>query len=167
MRIHKVSTTLRFDIEVRDAFGALISGLVNGDFTKKVGKGGVSNALTVTVTEFAAADGRYSVTCVPDAVEYWSILVTHATYNVEGWKEEALVTTDGTVDTMAELAQAQPSATPSPSQAWMLLYMALRNAGKATSSERRILNDAGTVIAKAPMSDDGATFDQGKLVTGP
>lgn len=69
--------------------------------------------------------------------------------------------------TLSELPQAQPSATPQAQAALMLLFMMARNAGKSTSSERRILNDAGTVIAKAPMSDDGTTFDQGKLVAGP
>jgi hypothetical protein len=68
---------------------------------------------------------------------------------------------------LAELAQATPTATPRPDQAIMLLYMAVRNASKATATERRILNDAGTVIAKATMSDDGTTFDQGELITGP
>jgi hypothetical protein len=69
--------------------------------------------------------------------------------------------------TLTELAQAQPAATPSAANALMLLYMMARNASKSTSSERRVLNDAGTVIIKAPMSDDGTTFDQGKMVAGP
>ncbi|MDZ4263914.1 MAG: hypothetical protein U1B30_16495, partial [Pseudomonadota bacterium] len=68
---------------------------------------------------------------------------------------------------LPEVAQGIPSATPRPDQALMLLYMALRNAGKSTATERRILNDAGTVIAKSTMSDDGTTFDQGELVSGP
>jgi len=48
----------------------------------------------------------------------------------------------------------------------MLLYMAFRNASKATATLRQILDDAGTVIAKATMSDDTTTFDQGKLISG-
>ena len=68
---------------------------------------------------------------------------------------------------MAEMAQGNPSATPDLPDAIMYLYMALRNASQSTATERRIMNNAGTVIAKAPMSDDGTTFDQGKLVTGP
>jgi len=68
---------------------------------------------------------------------------------------------------LPELAQAIPSATPRPDQALMLGYMALRNASQSTATERRIKNDAGTVIAKATMSDNGTTFDQGELVAGP
>jgi hypothetical protein len=68
---------------------------------------------------------------------------------------------------LPELAQATPSATPRPDEVLMLLYMALRNASQSTSTERRIKNDAGTVIAKATMSDNGTTFDQGELVAGP
>jgi len=67
----------------------------------------------------------------------------------------------------AELPQAAPSATPTARAAIMLMYMMARNASKSTSTERRILNASGTVIAKAPMSDDGTTFDQGGLVSGP
>jgi len=69
-------------------------------------------------------------------------------------------------DTIAELPQGQPPKNPTPLQALMLLYMALRNASKATATLRQILDDAGTVIAKAPMSDDTTTFDQGKLISG-
>jgi len=68
---------------------------------------------------------------------------------------------------LAEVAQAIPSATPRPDQALSLLYMSLRNANQSTATERRIKNDAGTVIVKATMSDDGTTFNQGELVSGP
>jgi hypothetical protein len=68
---------------------------------------------------------------------------------------------------LPELAAAIPSATPRPDEALMLLYMAMRNASQSTSTQRRILNDAGAVIAKATMSDDGTTFTQGELIAGP
>lgn len=70
-------------------------------------------------------------------------------------------------EVIAELAQAQPATTPTARALVMLLYMALRNDSAATASERRIKNDAGTVVTKAPLADDGTTFTQGKLVTGP
>lgn len=67
---------------------------------------------------------------------------------------------------IAEMSQGIPPATPTVTQALMYLYMALRNASKATATERSIENDAGTKIAKATMSDNGTTFDQGKLGSG-
>lgn len=70
-------------------------------------------------------------------------------------------------ETFAELPQAAPSATPTARAAIMLLFMMARNASQSTSTERRVKNDAGIVIAKATMSDDGVTFDQGELVAGP
>lgn len=70
-------------------------------------------------------------------------------------------------EAFAELPQAQPAASPTARVAIMLLFMLARNAGQSTTTERRVRNDANTVIAKAPMSDDGVTFDQGKLVSGP
>lgn len=54
-------------------------------------------------------------------------------------------------------------AEPTVAEALMLLYMWLRNNTQDTSSERRILNDAGTEVLDAAMSDDGTTFQQGKL----
>lgn len=72
-----------------------------------------------------------------------------------------------TVDTLAQLAQAQPSATPTVSEALMLLYMALRNAGTTTATTLTIANSAGTVIAKSTLSDNGTTFSKAALVAGP
>lgn len=69
-------------------------------------------------------------------------------------------------DAIPELAQAAPTATPTVKEALMLLYMAMRNDCEATATERRIKNDAGTVIAKGTMADDGTTFNQGELVSG-
>jgi len=69
-------------------------------------------------------------------------------------------------EVFAELGVGQPPATPNARQALMLLYMALRNASQGTANERRIKNDAGTTIAKATVSWDGTTLDQGKLVSG-
>jgi len=54
-------------------------------------------------------------------------------------------------------------AEPTIRQAIMLLYMWLRNDTQALAAERRVLNDAGTEILDAVMSDDGTTFSQGKL----
>ena len=65
---------------------------------------------------------------------------------------------------MAERASGAPPATPAGLvEAVMYMYMALRNGLVATATERRIRNDAGTVIAKATMSDDATTFDAGEL----
>lgn len=68
---------------------------------------------------------------------------------------------------MAELAQAQPSATPSPRNAMMALYMALRNTLTTTATTKSVTNDAGTVIFKKALSDDGTTYTETKTVTGP
>ena len=71
------------------------------------------------------------------------------------------------VDTLTELSQAAPSATPTIKAALMLLYMALRNDLKSTATSLTISNDAGTVICKATLSDDGTTFERAELVSGP
>ena len=70
-------------------------------------------------------------------------------------------------DAMTELSQAQPSATPTPDEAIMLGYMRLRNRRDESTSEEKVYNDAGTVIAKGALTDDGTTFSKAKLATGP
>ena len=67
-------------------------------------------------------------------------------------------------DTIAEITGiADVPATPTMRQALMLLYQWLRNNTQVTSTERRILNDAGTEVLDATMADDGTVFTQGKL----
>src|SRR3990167_3506364 len=68
---------------------------------------------------------------------------------------------------MPELGQAQPVATPVPRDALALLYMALRNRLTVDATTLTVNNDAGTVIAKATVSDDGTTFTRTKFTTGP
>lgn len=68
---------------------------------------------------------------------------------------------------MAELAQGTPTATPRPDQALMALYMALRNLTQVTATEKRVTNDAGTVIFKKALTDDGTTYTEAEAVTGP
>lgn len=67
---------------------------------------------------------------------------------------------------LAELSQGIPSATPTLSQAIMLLYMKLRNKTTTTDSELGIYNDAGTKIAKATLSDNGTTFTKEEMISG-
>lgn len=70
-------------------------------------------------------------------------------------------------DTIPELAQAQPAATPSIAAAMMLLYMDLRNLATVTATEKAVSDDAGTVIAKKTLSDDSTTYTETKMVSGP
>lgn len=67
------------------------------------------------------------------------------------------------IDQIAEITGVSDiPATPTLAQAVMLLYMRERNNTQVTTTERRILNDAGVEILDATMADDG-TFSQGKL----
>lgn len=56
-----------------------------------------------------------------------------------------------------------PGATPSLFQALMLVYMSLRNAHLATSSQETISNDAGSAITTAALSDNGTTYTKAKF----
>ena len=68
---------------------------------------------------------------------------------------------------ISELGQGIPSATPSTKNAIMLPYMMLRGKFTSTATTKKVHNDAGTVIAKSTISDDGTTFTDDKMVSCP
>ena len=69
-------------------------------------------------------------------------------------------------DTLTELSQAIPSATPTFATAQMLMYMALRNKLDVTSSIMEIHNNAGTIIATKALTEDGTTFSEAEMIAG-
>lgn len=89
-----------------------------------------------------------------------------ATPTVGGVPEVDITHVEGAT-TLAELTAAIPAATPSISACLMLLYMALRNELDTTATQKSIKNDAGSVIAKATLSDDGTTFRKTEFIAGP
>ncbi len=68
---------------------------------------------------------------------------------------------------MAELPQGAPVDEPTLEQAIMLMYMALKNQGTSTATLRKVFNKVGVAISKNVQADDGTTFTQSKMVTGP
>ena len=70
-------------------------------------------------------------------------------------------------DTISELPQGLPPATPALDEAIMYLYMHWRNETDTINNQHSIKNNAGTVIAKATISDDGVTFTKEKYASGP
>jgi len=70
-------------------------------------------------------------------------------------------------DTIAELSQAAPAATPTMRTALMLLYMMARNKYESTATGEKFHNDAGGVFTKSTLSDNGTTFSREELVSGP
>ena len=68
---------------------------------------------------------------------------------------------------IAELAQAIPTATPTVRTGLMLLYMALRNKLDLTATLLEVHNNAGTVITKKALTDDGTTYSEALMAAGP
>ena len=71
------------------------------------------------------------------------------------------------VENIPERGQKTPNAATTLEEILSYLWMLARNDNEATTTERRIKNDGGTVIAKATMADSGSVFNQGELATGP
>lgn len=68
---------------------------------------------------------------------------------------------------IAELSQAAPSATPTVLNALALLHMIARNQVTVTSSSKQFTNDAGTVVFKKALTDNGTTYAEAEMVSGP
>jgi len=88
------------------------------------------------------------------------------------WDTEVESEVNDALDTaIAELGVAIPTATPTIRTAMMLLYMALRNRldidTTGASDYKEIYNDAGSVIAKKTLTDDGSTYSEAEMVAGP
>ncbi len=69
-------------------------------------------------------------------------------------------------DTMAELADAIPAATPTLREFAMLLYHLTRDESTATTTLLTGKNDAGAAIFKQTLDDDGTTMKRSEMVAG-
>ena len=87
------------------------------------------------------------------------------------WDVEVQSEVDDALDTaLTELSQAAPAATPTMRTGLMLLYMALRNRldiDTTATDFKEIYNNAGTVIAKKTLTDDGTIYSEAQMATGP
>lgn len=74
---------------------------------------------------------------------------------------------DPTKDTVSEHTQVAPSKIPTYEKMFAAWWTGFRNGRTTTGAVDKFEDDAGTVIFKRTISDDGSTFTAGKLVTGP
>lgn len=73
-------------------------------------------------------------------------------------------------DTVSEMSQQAPPATPTFEEAVMYLYMAIRNrldVDTTATDHKEFYNNAGTVIWKKALTDDGTIYSEAEGVTGP
>lgn len=90
-------------------------------------------------------------------------LATQAKADVNAEVVDALA-----VDTYAEPGQAAPPATTTLAVKIGYQYKAMRNKKTQTATQFSLYNDAGdTVDQKSTTSDDGTTFTQGEIGSGP
>lgn len=93
--LHKVSTLARMHFTVFDEDDAVVTGAVDGDFTKRLAKDDANDTTTVTVAEIA--NGRYVASFTPTSTGAYYLTVSHATHAPRGWQESFDVTTGGPV----------------------------------------------------------------------
>ena len=85
-----VNVQIRGEFSVYDSSNAVVTGLVNTDFTRLLSYNGTNDTTTLTVTEVTS--GRYTYTFTPASVGFWAVVIRHATYNPRGWEEDFDVT---------------------------------------------------------------------------
>ena len=148
--------------------------------------GAIDNAafnVTETLTANPAAAGIAAASFAAGAIDNAAFNVTETlTANPEAGGIAAASFAAGAIDAaalnadavdeiwdeaMTELSQAAPSATPAMRALLALLYMNARNAKTVTSTSKTYSNDAGTVVYKSALTDDGTTYAEAELVTGP
>jgi hypothetical protein len=134
---------------------------------------------TLTGHTAQTADHTAAIADIPTVSEFNARTLVAASYALEATvaalndvsTAEVLTQVNTALDTaISELAQAQPTATPTLRTGLMLLYMALRNRLDTTTSgadELQIFNDAGTVIATKALTDDGSDYSEAKMIAGP
>ena len=131
-----------------------------------IGTGGIAAAAFAAGALDAAAIAANAI----GASEIADGAIDAATF-AAGAVDAAALATDAVTEIWAkalvELAQATPSATPSVIDAITMLYMIARNAVAVTSSSKTFSNDAGTVIVKKALTDDGTSYTEAEMVSGP
>ena len=81
---------------------------------------------------------------------------------------KAEVVTALNVDTYAEPGQANPPAAPTIRQMLHHQYKRWRNKRTSTNAQKSYFNDAGAVVdQKRAIADNGVTFTEDEIVTGP
>lgn len=143
----KVSTTARVHFTVYDSSDAVVTGLGDGDFTKRLAKDGSNDTTTVTIAEIA--NGRYTATFTPGSTGVWYLLITHATYNLRGWEETFDVSTDG-IPTVAAIQSGLPLASDySAARAAKLDNLDATVSSRLASASYTAPDNAGIAAVKA------------------
>lgn len=107
----------------------------------------------------------------PDETSTYAIVAHGESYTHE-MGPEALVQMNAEIvdalgtDTLTELSQATPAATPTIKTALMLLYMIARNKLTTTNTELSVYNNAGIKIIKKALEDDGVTYEESEMESG-
>ena len=89
------------------------------------------------------------------------------------WNSTALASINSEVsdvmktDTISEMTQGIPPTTPTFEEAVMYLYMALTKKIDVDATLKEFYNNAGTVIWKKTLADDGTNYNEDKGASGP
>jgi len=122
---------------------------------------GAITTLTGAVVNVDTVDACTTVTNLTNAPTSGDLTATMKT-SVNSEVADVLKT-----DTISEMAQGIPPTTPTFEEAVMYLYMALRNLVDVDSGFKEFNNNAGTVIWKKALADDGSNYTEAKGTSGP
>jgi len=141
---------------------------LSGTTTATVNLAGISSSVAdstsaATVTDSTVnSTSQAAILADTNSLNDTKIPDTISLANINGEVVDVLKT-----DTISEMAQGKPTATPTFEEAVMYLYTALRNKIDVTATTKEFHNDAGTVIWKKALSDNGTTYTEAEGETGP
>jgi len=177
LRKYGVQSTINFPLITRGTldFNNTPVTFASGDTKIKKDEGASANTTNNPSHE---GEGIYSLVLDATEMQAARIVITVIDSATKVWEDQAIIidtygnssaelTLANYTQAISELSQAKPSATPSLDNAIMLLYMTLRNKLDVTSSAKEVHNDAGTVICKKTLSDDGSVYIETEMESGP
>lgn len=151
------------EVDITHVAGAVLNALVSGRMDSSVG---AMAAAVVTATAMAT-DAITAAKIAASAIGSSEAPNLDAAVSSRATPAQVLTQVNAALDTaIAELAVAIPTATPSVRTGIMLGYMLLRNQLKTQTSAvdaLEVYNDAGTLITKKLITDDGSDYVEAKM----
>lgn len=123
-----------------------------------------ATTLKPEVDMFSVSDNAAAANAVEDNISNLNAAVTsRATPAQVNTEVSDVIKTD----IIPELSQGVLPVNPTLYEATMAQYMKLRNGFHVKASQYDVQNDAGVVIFKKLLTDDGTDYDEAKTVSGP
>lgn len=176
-------STLHFIWSSNDASGASITRATDGVVSVYKDNGVAQSVAGITDTEdfdsltgihactidlssdaFYATGSNYSVVLSASTIDGQTVNAVLANFSIENRFGEIAI--GDITGTLAQLSQGQPTTTPTIAEVLALLYGMATNKITVDASNKSIHNNAGTLVWKKAVADDGTTYTESNSESG-